>query len=161
MSPRAWQPVETRLVSEFVAVRYPKCPAWFRVRVGTIHGRLDLPGLTDAERRMGGVFRRWADAVVLDRNRLVVIEAAIMASPGKVSQLDLYLRLIPQTPEFREYSTRTLQGVLLCGVVDPVVSRMASERGFTVAEFCPGWLQEYLDQLPARKRVATLSEIPE
>lgn len=158
---RAWTPVETRLVAEFTAVRFADAVVQLRVRLGTIPGELPVEGLSDPERRLLGAWRRWADAVVIEPERVTVIEAAVMPDPGDVSQLELYLHLFPLTPEFQELRERPLRGLLVYAIDDPVIRRLAADRDFTVEIYRPAWVDDYLSQVYPRKRRAPLDQTGE
>jgi len=145
------------MVSEYLAKEYPDCETRTRVRVGSIHPDLKPDTLTEAERRAVGVWRRWADAIVFKADRLVLIEAAILPSPGDISQLELYEHLLPLTPEFAEHRHKRIEKVLLFALEDPVVMNMARERGIKVVYFCPKWIEEYMKILRPRERRAPLT----
>jgi len=154
---RSWQPVEARLLSEYLAVTFPDDRTMQRVRVGSLHPSLDLPGLTPEERRLAGVWRRWVDAIVDTGRDVILIEAAVNPDPGDISQLDLYMRLFPSTPELQEFRGRPLRGLLVYAIDDPTLRAMAAERGFTVAIYRPRWVDAYILTLAARRRRSPLT----
>ena len=155
---RTWSPVEAKLVSEFCAVRYPDRRVLQRVRVGRIPKELDTVGLDPAEIRMLGVWRRWVDAIVVDPPYLRVIEAAMLPNPGDVSQLELYMHLVPSTPELWEFVDLEPIGILVYAIDDPVIRRLAADRGYTIEIYQPAWLSQYLGRLFPRERRAPLSQ---
>lgn len=159
MAKRSWTPVETQLVSEFCAVRYPDREVWQKVRVGQIPDELPVEGLEPSEVKMLGVWRRWVDAIVFDDHRLILIEGAVVPNPGDISQLELYLRLCPMTPELYEFRTWPMQGMLVYGVDDPVVRELAARRTLAFELYQPAWLGQYLSRLFPRHRRAPLSQI--
>ncbi len=99
-----------------------------------------------------GVFRRWADAVVILPDRIVLIEAKILPKPGVGEQLDLYERLIPETPELRQHAHKPIEKVLVCAIEDRLVTQLLRERGIRVVVYKPAWIDEYLDLVEARER---------
>lgn len=151
--------IEARLLSEWLALRYPDRRTLQRVRVGSDHPSLEIPGLSPAEARMTLAWRRWCDAIVIDNGELLVVEATVLPKPGKISQLDLYMILVPATPELREYRDWTLRGVLLCAVDDPVMRRLASDRGYTIELYHPPWVTSYLATLTPGLRAAPLTAL--
>jgi len=155
---RQWQAREMRMVSEFLAKEYADYPTKTRVRVGSVHTDLKPGDLSEAELRMVGVFRRWADAVVFMPDRLVLIEAAIRPSPGDISQLELYEHLLPITPELEEHKGKPIEKLLVYAIEDPVIVSMARDRGIKVVYFKPAWIDEYLKILYPRERRAPLTE---
>jgi len=154
---RQWQPREMRLVSEFLAKHYSNYETRTRVRLGAIHPELHPETLSESEKAMVGVFRRWADAIVIMPDRLIIIEAAIRPSPGDISQIELYEHLIPLTPELDEFRSLPIEKVLVFALEDPVVVAMARERGIRAIYFKPPWIDDYLAILYPRERRATLT----
>ena len=112
---------------------------------------MDAQDLDEADRTMLGTFRRWADAVVVSREELVVIEAKIRSMPGAISQLQLYGELVPQTPELRPYLGLPRVLELVVAVEDPAVRRLAERSGIRHRVYRPAWLPIYLEQLKRRE----------
>jgi hypothetical protein len=139
-----WVGAESRLLSEWLAIRWPNNRVLVHVRVGRIPIELGPDGLTDAQYRMLGVWRRWADAVIPLPDRLLIVEAGCIPDPGDISQLQYYLRLAPDTPELAEFGGLPCHGHLLYGCRDPVVEQMGVAAGLTIETFSPAWLQSYL-----------------
>jgi hypothetical protein len=154
---RQWQAREMRLVSEFLAKHYANYQTLTRVRLGQVHPELHPELLEGAELRALGVWRRWADAIVIMPDRIVLIEASIRPFPGDVSQLELYERLLPLTPELEQHKAKPIEKLLVFALEDPVVVSMARERGIKVVYFRPKWVDEYLQLLYPRERRAPLT----
>lgn len=154
---RKWQPREMKLVSEYLAQNYPKYECRTRVRLGSYPAALKPELLTGGDRRALGVWRRWADAIVIMPDRLILIEAAIRPNPGDISQLELYERLVPMTPELAEYKDLPIDKVLLFALKDPAMELMARERNIRVVYYHPDWIDEYLAILYPYERRAPLS----
>jgi len=154
---RKWQAREMRLVSEYLAANYADYTTQTRVRLGSVHSDLHPEKLSPAELRAVGVWRRWADAIVVMPDRLILIEAAIRPNPGDISQLELYEHLLPKTPELAEHSGKRIEKVLLYALEDPVIVAMARERGIRVVYFRPAWVEEYLAILYPRERRSPLT----
>lgn len=151
---RKWQPRELRMISEWLAQEHPDSTYQLRVRLGKIEPRVDGAFVSDEETRMLGVFRRWADAIVYLPDRLLLVEAAIRPEPGDISKLELYERLIPNTPELEEYASLPVEKVLLYAMPDDLLLTLAREHGITVRFFRPKWVEEYLKELYPRERRA-------
>jgi len=144
------------MVSEYLAKFYPNDETRTRVRVGSYPSALHPELLSGGEQRALGVWRRWADAIVIMPDRLILIEAAIRPSPGDISQLELYAYLLPKTPELAEHKDKPIEKVLLYALEDPVLVRMARERGIRIVYFHPSWIDEYLAILYPHERRAPL-----
>jgi len=156
---RTSRQVETRLVSEFLAVRYPEAVTMQRVRVGSLHPSLEIPGLRPEERRLVGVWRRWVDAVIIEPEQVTLLEGAVYPDPGDIAQLELYLRLWPATPEMQRYRHLPTRGALLYAIPDPAIHQLARERGYAVWIYHPPWVDGYLLSLAARRRRAPLTAL--
>lgn len=154
---RTYLPREMRLLGEFVAKEYPTDQVFINLRLGAIRPDLDLDGLSPAEVRMLGVFRRFADALVVKPEKLILIEASIRPDPGKLSQLQLYERLVPHTDSLNQYKDRKIRKTLLWAFNDEVLASIAREQGVVVRVFHPPWVDEYLDSLTRRASRATKS----
>lgn len=143
---------ESRLVSGYLADRWPGFRTLQRVRVGTIPADLYRDGLDEAELRALGVWRRWVDALIVAPPDLHVVEAGIIAAPGDLSQLQLYLRLVPETPDLAEFAGLRVRGRLVYAVPDPVLEDMARQAGIACERYSPPWVTEYLARRRFRDR---------
>jgi hypothetical protein len=139
------------MVSEYLRDTYPNDEVFMRLRLGSLQTAGDHQGLTSEEVLALGVYRRWADAVVVTRTELVVVEVSIRSDTGDPSKLVVYGRLVPLTPELQEYRDRRLVLELVVAVEDPVVSQLAREFGIRTRVYTPLWLPEYLAQLHRRE----------
>ena len=142
------------MVSEYLAQTYPADPYQTHVRLGRIQPRMEGTYVSEEEARMLGVFRRWADAIVFLPDRLVLIEAAIRPEPGDISKLELYERLIPNTPELAEHAGKPVEKVLLYCMPDDLLLTLAREHGILVRYFRPPWIEDYLKELYPREQRA-------
>jgi len=149
---KKWEPRELRLCSEFLERFYPGYEHRVHVHVGSTPFRKEGKFYSDATARLLGEFRRWADAVVIMPDRLVLIEVKIIPQPGAISQIKHYKRLLPKTPELWEHREKPIDMRLVFAVDDPVVSDQARDEGILVTIFCPEWIPEYLSELEARKQ---------
>lgn len=136
-----------RLVSEYVARFYAGFESRFHVHLGSVPPRIAGRFASDQTKRLVGVFRRWADALIVMDDRLVLIEAKILPQPGVISQLLLYRDLLPKTPELSDVSQLPIEMLLLCAVEDRLISDMARNQGIRVVIFYPTWIDEYLQIL--------------
>ncbi|OGQ17410.1 MAG: hypothetical protein A2138_26865 [Deltaproteobacteria bacterium RBG_16_71_12] len=143
---------EMRMVAEYVAQAYPDDIVYMRLRLGSLAPDGPRPELKPEEAAMAGVFRRWADAVVITTDELIVIEASLRSDTGDPSKLVVYGRLVPHTPELREFMNRRLVLELVVSVEDPVVRMVAQELGIRCRRYEPKWFPEYLAQLHRRER---------
>jgi len=120
--------------------------------LGAIDASLADSQLTERQLRAVGVIRRFVDALVLERDRVHLVEGKILNRPGALEQLDLYAKLFPLTPEYERYRTFPLVRHLLWAVRDPLVEAIAREHGILVHEYHPAWVDDYLKGLTPRAR---------
>ena len=138
------------MVEEYLRERYPDSVAKTRVRLGAVEtSRAINPGSSE-ELAMAGIFRRWADAIVVTPRALVLIEAAIRPDPGDPGKLLLYKSLIPQTPEFQPLLPRLIRMELVVAIYDPDIARQAEGFGIEVVRFLPKGLAGYIASMYVR-----------
>ena len=143
---------EMRMVAEYISQTYPDADVYMRLRLGSLRPDGTDRDLSPAEEAMLGVFRRWADAVVVTRDEVIVVEASIRSDSGDPSKLVLYGRLVPLTPELRPHLDKPLVLELVVAIEDPAVSALAHEMGIRTRVYPPPWLPEYLSNLYRRER---------
>lgn len=138
------------MVSSYIAWAYPDDRVMVRVRLGAIEPLLGQDTMTAAELAMVGSFRRWADAIVIQDNQLILIEGAIRPSLGDISQLEGYKMLMPLTPELDQWKTLPIRMELVAAIEDPVVSAMAINRGIHFIMYTTPETDEYLASILPR-----------
>ena len=140
------------MLSEWL-VKTQKDKRWMtRVRLGSPRPEVPLPTMSPEEVAMIGVWRRWADAVILEDDHVTIVEAAIRPDPGKISQLELYAMLFPHTPELSPWRGLPLTLILLYAIEDPATILLARQKGIRCIEYKPSWLPGYLEILMPRER---------
>lgn len=149
---RGYEPREMRLLAEWIARRPEGERIITRVRLGKIHPELNLEGLTSSDLKMLGLFRRWADALIIGPRTKTIVEAKIVSHPVAITQLALYAKLIDETPELEEFRHLETRKLLLCAVEDPALTSIAREQGVEVSVYTPSWLNDYFSSLRARER---------
>jgi len=149
---RQWQEREMRMLAEWLEKTYSGQHYFTRVRLGRPPEVLEGMVQDEAERRMLKVWQRWADAVVVLPDRVIIIEAAIRSDPGDISKLELYKALLPYTAEFTAYKHLPIELVLLYALEDAVLVKLARERDIKTIYYRPPWLSDYLDILYPRER---------
>jgi len=149
---RSWQPREMQMLSEWL-VKTQQGKRWMtRVRLGSPRPEIPRPEMSSEEKAMIGVWRRWADAVILEEDSVTIVEAAIRPDPGKISQLELYGILFPHTPELAPWRALPLHLILLYAIEDPATILLARQKGIRCIEYKPSWLPSYMEALMPRER---------
>jgi hypothetical protein len=123
-----------------------------RVRLGSPTSSTPTVDMTVEERAMVGMWRRWADAIILEPDKVTLIEAAIRPQPGKISQLELYAMLFPHTPELQPWWGVPLRLLLLYAIEDPATTYLARSKGILAVQYQPTWLPAYMQLLLPRER---------
>jgi len=149
---RSWQPREMQMLTEWLTKTQAGKRWLTRVRLGSPKPEVPRPDMSVEERAMIGSWRRWADAVILEDDRVTIVEAAIRPDPGKIAQLELYRMLFPHTPELTPWRSLPIDLVLLYAIEDPATTMLAREKGIKAIEYKPTWLPSYLEILMPRER---------
>jgi len=149
---RHWQPREMQMLAEWIAKTQQGKRVLQRVRLGSPSSSVPTAEMGPEEMAMVGVWRRWADAVILEDKGVTIVEAAIRPQPGKISQLELYAMLFPHTPEMEAWKGLPISLLLLYAIEDPATILLARGRGILCIEYKPSWLPAYLDILMPRER---------
>lgn len=152
---QSWTPWELNMIGEWLRKTFGDVRYKTQFRLGKIQPR--LPDGTYGRDEMGmlGRWRRYADAVVFLPDRLLVIEAVMKSDPGKISTLQLYGMLVPQTPELADYSHLPVKLVLIFAIEDPWVTEQCRRNGILPVHFVPSNFDEWFSKLAARARRAT------
>lgn len=138
---------ERRYVPEYVTLKYPdKVTVFYNASIGPPPEELwkahpEIPF---------EYFRSWrfyADAVVVLKDRVVIVEGKIRKPADGLGQLLMYKALVPLTPELRPYAGLSLQLLLVMPRADPRIVGVAQTLGITVDVYNTPWLTEYLKRL--------------
>jgi hypothetical protein len=144
---------EEEMLGEYLARFHARCRVVSRVRLGPHGTYIPDPTLTaDEMRLLGSAFRRWADAMCIEGDRLNVIETALIPDPRDISLLESYLALVEVTPELLEVRALPRHGILVWAVDDPYSRRLALAHGMEVVIYKPTFFGEWLATVRARER---------
>jgi len=147
---REW---EAEYVSEYCAGEFRSLPVIFHCRLGTWPQPLTAPELTPEEQAMLKVRMRWADAVVILRDQLIVIEGKLRASEflKGLGELQLYVHLVRHTPEFDKFKDRAVVGRLLIPFEDPALMVIARQQNLQVAIYKPKFWDDFTKAIQPRQ----------
>jgi len=126
---------ESKLMQEFLVSRYPNWLCWKRCEVGPIRGGKDAKYFKK--------LRRWADAIITDTERVFIIEAKMRPDHGAIAQVQTYMKLFPETPEFTQLRDLPVFGLLLTTQEDEAIQEVASMWGIGYEVFVPSFMDEY------------------
>lgn len=156
---QAWTPWEINMIAEWLGKTFPDVEYRTMVRLGRIQPRLPDGTYTVEEERMLGVHRRFADAIAILPDRLLLIEAVMRCDPGKLTVLELYEMLLPNTPELQQFSELPIQKVLLYAIEDPVVCELARRKEILAVHYVPTFFERWMTTLKARHQRAPRTEL--
>ncbi len=155
---RGYTPWEIMMIGEWVGITFDDVVYQTNVRLGPLTPRNSQGQFTRDELRMLGVWRRRADAVVYLPDRLLLVEAVLTSNPGKLSVLELYELLVPQTPELAPYLHLPVQKTLLYCIEDPVLNVLAERKGILAIQYVPTFFDAWFDKLRHRDKRAPRSD---
>jgi len=147
---REW---EAEYVAEYCQTAFPGQKVIYHCRLGTWPSPLTAGELTEAEQAMLRVRMRWADAVVLLPDRILVVEGKLRASEflKGLGELQLYTHLVPHTEEFLAWKGTPVVGRLLTPIEDPVVNAIARRQGIETAVYQPTFWDEFTAAIQPRQ----------
>ena len=111
---------ESELLNTWLWEKHRRKLQWRNVRLGPLPDK--------AISRMYLVTLRWTDAIVVDQDAILIIEAKLAPTPTAFGQLDLYAKLFRQTPEFSVFDQHKIQKVFLTTSHDMALVELASEK---------------------------------
>ena len=152
--PRHYRSWEHAFLGEWVARSRPNARVLTHVGLGPIRPATTDPQLDAAELLGLSPWRRWADALVIEPDRMELIEAKILQTVAQTSQLELYAHLLPDTPELAEFRGRRIDKIALVAIADPAATFMARSVGIQVVVWRPPWIDEWMAVKEARQRRA-------
>jgi hypothetical protein len=126
------------MVNEYLREMHPLVPSWTSKRLG--------PVADPAEARMFSVLQRYADAVVIEPERVLIIEAKTIPDAGAIGQLEHYDDLFYQTPDMSAYWNMPSQLQLLSGWEDVTIQKLCQDKNIDFILYQPQWLKEYVYQ---------------
>jgi len=147
MARKPYKQRERRYVPEYVNKKYPdRVTVFYNMAVGPAPEALakahpEIP--IEHFRR----WRFWIDAVVILRDRMVLLEGKLRKPAEGLGQLLLYRALLPQTPELKPYINLPIEMRLVTARPDPRVIGVAASLGITVDIYSPQWVIDYLHSL--------------
>ena len=142
---------ERYLLSQWLELRFPNDRALIQVRLAKPAPKIQTECLEFAALKALGNSRRFADALIVKPDRLILIEASIPPDPGYISRLLLYKELIPKTPDVQFPTDLPVEMIYLIAFEDPVVSKLARQAGIKVEIYQPDWVIQYANERYLRK----------
>ena len=156
---RTYRQVHDSYLVEWLGITYPPGTWRTNVRLGQLRPELAERAMTAEEMNYLKPFLASADAVVLLRDEVHIIECMIRHEPGALEDLIKYAKLFRQTPEFKKHWEKPIKLILLTPLDAPFYFEMAKEFGIEVAQYKPSWIFEYLSTYPRKEWRGKLSSV--
>lgn len=144
---RRWAPRERRLVAEWVSLRYPEAKVFIQKRIGAPPQFLvNELGLRKADNYYKPL-KRWADAIIITKEEIILVEGKIRSTPAVVGQLEYYGEIVKKTPDLAAWAHLPVRLVLLSPWVDPGMEDYCAQKGITIEHYHPPWIDEYMKEI--------------
>ncbi len=142
---RPYRMVERRYIVQYVTHRYPdRITAFFNLRLG-VPKPIVAGVATPEEYTISKPWAPFADAVVVLKDRIIVIEAKIRQPRTAIGQLIDYVRRVPATPQLTPYlGGRSIFGLLVTPFYDDEIKKTCEENGLLYDTFLPCWVLDYM-----------------
>ena len=138
------EPLEERMMSEFVAERFPGQTTWVHLRVGWPNSvDPQQPGALE-ERQLKLSTLPEADLVVRNESSAAIYEFKIRREQEALGKLLLYRELLLQTPGYEDLTEDDIVLVIVTGREDPRVTAMAAKLGIQEIPYKKDWLTKAL-----------------
>jgi len=146
---REW---EAEYVVEYCTKFYPGEKVIYHARLGTFPPEMKSLATEEGELSLLRVYLRWADAIVLMADQVHIVEAKLLPHLylKGITELELYIRLFKETPEFERWKHLPTYGVLVVPVEDPLVAQMCRARQMRFVVYKPSFWDEFWSEMRRR-----------
>ena len=144
-APKKRKPVvrwESRMLYEWVNKFHSRNLKWTRHEIGAYDP-------TDPA-QLNGQLRRWADAIIDIDDTILLVEAKMRPDHKAISQIDLYRREFPKTPEFTYYADKPFRCMLLTTSLDRAVKELCDVWDIEYEVYVPSFMDEYMKMIIKR-----------
>ena len=135
---------ERLLAYEYCDTFFRDCPKWVRIEVGPIP--------KEGHGMMYARTRRWADAVIIDGGRALILETKMKADPRAIGQLQIYRNLFPETPGFSRFKELPITLRLVAALGDEHTRLLAEEQEIEYEEWRPSNFEKWYAEVVAKQR---------
>ena len=144
---RKTQQVEVRLVAEYLKATYSAFPFMTNQPLGLASAELLRTEGYAKGLAMQRPSRPAVDAIVLQKNRLILIEGKVWHIVDGMAKLPLYKSLIPTTPELKDYRELPVVMVLVVPWTNPNLETMCAATDIQLAIYKPAWINEVVNRV--------------
>lgn len=144
---RKTQQVETRMIAEYLKSTYSAFPFISKQPLGLVSEELlktegYVKGLA-----MQRSSRPEVDAIVIQKARLILIEAKVWHIVDGMAKLPLYKSLVPYTPELKQYKELPIVMELVVAWSNPNLEIMCRTSDIRLAVYKPDWINEVVNRV--------------
>jgi len=147
---RRYRPVHEAYLTEWLGLKFPPGTWRTSVKLGDMLIRPEASTLTPSERRLLLPFAAEADAIVLYKKTLWIIEAMVRHEPGAGEDLLKYKALVPYTSSLQPYKDWPIKLVILTPLELGWYEQFYRSLGIQVEYYAPPWIIEYITSYPRR-----------
>jgi len=138
--------IEPRWVSWYIKEYYPDAEVRLRCPLGSIPAELvEFYGPAKAA-KVYRPSRLEVDALVIEPDELILIEAKIFKYMDGLSKLPIYKAAARKAPELQVFKDRPIRMHLLLPVAIPSIVEVAPDVGVEVKTAAPPWLMEIWEE---------------
>ena len=140
MARKKYEQLERRYVPDYVNETFPeRVTVFYNLALGAPPETLvklhpELPERTFQK------WKKWADAIVILNDRMVLLEGKIRRPITGIGELITYRQLLPDTKELRTWIHLPVEARLITPERDPEVLRAAAAQDISVSIYTPAWL---------------------
>jgi hypothetical protein len=152
---REW---EAEYVAEYCTRFYKGAKVQYHARLGAYPPEFKTLATEEAELSMLRVYARWCDALAITDGEVHIIEGKLLPHHylKGITELELYITLFKQTPEYKDYKALPTYGVLVVPVEDPVVASIARSRNIRMPIYKPTFWDQFWQEQRRRWTRPTL-----
>jgi len=137
---------EDRLVSEYIKLYFSKGRVLNRVRLGSAPEDAKKKYGVEMANRLFKTSFKWADAMIIEKHRVIIIEGKIKAVLTAISQLKFYGLLFRKSEDYEKYWDLPLELWIVAPWFDEETREFAESEGIRCVEFVPDWIGPYLEE---------------
>jgi len=134
---------EARYVSEYILEKFPERTYKLRAPLGGPPPEWVQEMGEEKALRTYRPYRPEVDAIVIEEDRLILIEGKILKVMDGISKLPVYRFLVPVTPELAEYHELEIEARLVTPHPPFWAEQYAKHADIIVDIWEPEWIQEY------------------
>ena len=147
---RRYRIVHEDYLIEWLGSSFPPGTWRTNVRLGDKLIAKDNQALTWEERQALMPFGACADAVIVHKGEVAIVEAMVRHEPGSAEDLLKYKALLPYTSGYEWTKDKPIRLIILTPLELGWYEKFYNSLGIEVVHYAPLWVQEYIHMYPRR-----------